>query len=147
MIRHREDAGITDTNEFLFALPSQTGKVKTVNIWTIMRSFAVACGATNPSSLTGTNLRKHIASFCATKENLKDNDIANIADFLGHHVDVHRKIYRNNPLGFQVSQLPIIFEAAQGNGKNATIRAKTRGKPPPECVPKNLNPENRFNFP
>lgn len=117
LIHHRINAGIRDTNDFLFALPTQTSRIRTVNVWTLVRSFANACGAENPSSLTGTNLRKHFASFCAT-QNLSDNDVANLAEFMGHHEDVHRKIYRQNPLCSQVSLLSPLLKAAQVGNLN-----------------------------
>lgn len=120
LIRHRKDAGVSDTNDFLFSLPTQSGRIKTVNVWTIMRSFAVACGAQNPSSLRGTNLRKHMASFCATK-NLNENDITNLADFMGHDDKIHRAIYRNNPLSSQLSQMASLLDAAQGMNSNTHV--------------------------
>lgn len=132
LIRHRKDAGIPKSNEFLFALPTQLRRIKVINVWTIMRSFAVACGAQNPSSLRGTNLRKHMASFCATR-NLNDNDVSNLADFMGHDDAIHRNIYRNNPLSTQVSQMTLLLDAAQGNNISnfKTIPAKaTQGKNP-----------------
>lgn len=95
LIRHRAEAGISDSNDFLFSLPTQSQRIKTVNVWTVMRSFSVACGAENPSSLRGTNLRKHMASYCAMK-NLSDNDLTNLADFMGHDEKIHRVIYRRN---------------------------------------------------
>lgn len=114
LIRYRTEAGISNVNDFMFSLPTESERIKTVNVWTIMRSFAVACGAQNPSSLRGTKLRKHMASFVAPK-NLSDNDITNLADFMGHDDKVHRKIYRNNPLTSQVSQMASLLDAAQGN--------------------------------
>lgn len=125
LIHHRKNAGIRDTNDFLFALPTQTIRIRTVNVWTLMRSFATACGAENPSSLTGTNLRKHFASFCAT-QNLNDNDVSNLADFMGHHEDVHRKIYRQNPLSSQVSLLSPLLKAAQVANSNHSETANPK---------------------
>lgn len=128
LIRHRIDAGIPETNDFLYALPTQASRIRTVNVWTIMRSFATACGAENPSSLTGTNLRKHFASFCATK-NLNDNDVSNLADFMGHHEKVHRDVYRQNPLAWQVSLMSSLLNGAQEENikhtnDSGTINAK-----------------------
>ncbi len=114
LIRYRTEAGILDANDFMFSVPTQAARIKTINVWTVLRSFSVACGAQNPSSLRGTNLRKHMASFCATK-NLTDTDIANLAEFMGHDEKIHRTTYRNNPLTSQVSQMTSLLDAAQGN--------------------------------
>lgn len=51
LIRDRENAGLSEVNDFLFAVPTQSMQVKTVNIWAAINSFAKACGAENPSSL------------------------------------------------------------------------------------------------
>lgn len=108
LLRHRQDAGIPEKNKFLFPLPTQLGRIRTANIFSLMRSFSLSCGAENPSSLRGTNLRKHIASFSSTK-NLSDNDISNLADFMGHAEAVHRAYYRINPLTNQVGKLSFFF--------------------------------------
>lgn len=114
LVHHRRNAGIPESNKYLFSLPTRMGRIRTTNACTIMRSFSVACGAENPSSLRGTNLRKHLASFCSTK-NLSDNDISNLADFMGHAEAVHRAFYRTNPLTNQVSKMSSLFDSAQGN--------------------------------
>lgn len=114
LVHHQRNAGIPESNKYLFALPTKMGRIRTANVCTIMRSFSKACGAENPSSLRGTNLRKHLATFSSTK-NLSDNDISNLADFMGHAEKVHRAFYRINPLTEQVSKLSLLFDEAQGN--------------------------------
>ncbi len=114
LIRYRTQVGIPESNDFLFALPTQTRKVKTLNVWTVINSYANKCGAENPSSLKGTNLRKHLASYCATK-NLKDRDITNMAAYMGHDPRIHLKIYRQNPLASRVAHIAPILMGAQGN--------------------------------
>lgn len=113
VVRHRKDAGIADANEFLFALPTKTDKKKTIDACTVMRSFANACGAVNPPSLRGTNLRKHLASFCGRK-NLSDNDVTNVAKFMGHDEKIHRDVYRHNSLAQEVVQMAFLLNSAQG---------------------------------
>lgn len=112
LVRHHKDAGIPENNEFLFPLPTQLGRIRTANVCTIMRSFSLLCGAENPSSLRGTNLRKHMASFSSTK-NLSDNDISNLADFMGHAEAVHRAYYRINPLTNQVGKISFGFRTRE----------------------------------
>lgn len=51
LIRYRKKAGLPQNNDFLFAVPTQSWKVKTINVWAALNSFATACGAENPSSL------------------------------------------------------------------------------------------------
>lgn len=115
LISHRENAGIPPKNKYLFALPSSTGDIyKTLNAGTTLHKFAKLCGAENPSSLIGTNMRKHIATVCVSLE-LNDTDVADIADFMGHHELVHRKVYRQNPIDRQLVRISQVLEVAQGN--------------------------------
>lgn len=133
LIRYRSNVGIPEGNDFLFALPTQTWKVKTVNVWAVINSYAQRCGAQNPSSLKGTNLRKHLASYCATKD-LNDRDVTNLADFMGHDERIHLKIYRQNPLVSQVSLLAPILNGAQGRRSNQTDRTKNESVKPAQVV-------------
>lgn len=114
LVRLRKDVGIPENNEFLFALPTQLKRIRTSNVCSLMRTFSLSCGAENPSSLRGTNLRKHMASFSSTK-NLSDNDISNLADFMGHAEAVHRTYYRINPLTNQVGKMSFLLDSALGN--------------------------------
>lgn len=134
LIRHRKDAGIPDSNEFLFALPSESGISKTIDACSVIRSFSNACGATNPTSLRGTNLRKHMASFCATM-NLTDNDVTNLANFMGHDDKIHRDIYRHNALDREVAQMSFLLNAAQGNGSDSSDSSEDEAE---EVTPKNV---------
>lgn len=44
----------------------------------------------NPKALTSTKLGKHIAALL-TVLNLKTTELDQLADFLGHNTDIHRK--------------------------------------------------------
>lgn len=59
----------------------------------LMREFAHECDAKRAKTLRGTNLRKHIATTCASL-NLPENKIDSFANFMGHHEKIHREIYR-----------------------------------------------------
>jgi len=50
------------------------------------------CGAKNPESLTSTRLRKQVATL-STVLNLKENEMDQLATFLGHDIRVHREFY------------------------------------------------------
>lgn len=114
LVRHRTDAGICENNKFLFALPTQSKRIKTENACSLMRSLSVSCGAENPKSLRGTLLRKHMATFSSTK-NLSDSDISFLADFMGHAEAVHRTYYRVNTLANQVGKISVLLDSALGN--------------------------------
>ncbi len=48
---------------------------------------------THPATLSSTKLRKHMATMSKVL-NLKDNEMDDLADFLGHDIRVHRQYYR-----------------------------------------------------
>lgn len=56
-----------------------------------MREFSNLCGAENKKSLRRTILRKDLATKCA---DLPDIEISLVADFMGHHKDIQKNIYR-----------------------------------------------------
>lgn len=118
LLVHRKDARIPDENEFLFGLRTESGRIKTVDACAVMRKFSNLCAAENPGSLRGTKLRKHMASMCATM-NLNDNDVTNVANFMGHDDQIHRNVYRSNTLQNEVIQMTTVLEAAQGKRKNS----------------------------
>lgn len=111
---HRQEAGISSDNNFLFALPSKTDEPKVVNAGRILNKFAKNCGATNPSRMTATNLRKHLATVCVSM-NLNLTSVADVANFMGHAEKVHREYYRQNTIERQIVQMSQVLEAAQGN--------------------------------
>lgn len=124
ILSHRVNAGILPDNEFVFALPSSTGEIKVIDACTVMYKFARACGAKNPSSLTGTNLRKQLATFCVSLE-LNDAEVADVADFMGHAEKVHRQYYRQNTIDRQVVKISKVLEAAQGNSTKSQASSST----------------------
>lgn len=112
LISYRNDIGVPEKNEYLFGLPSKAGKIRVIDAGALFREYSKSCGAEDPTSLRGTNLRKQFATMCATME-LSDNDITNVAKYLGHSEKVHRNIYRTNPFHQQVGQMSGLLERAQ----------------------------------
>lgn len=129
LIRNRRKAGIPITNGFLFALPSDPNKTRIIDACALMRKFSTLCGADNPTSLRGTNLRKQFASLCSTM-NLSDNDVTNVANFMGHDDQIHRNIYRHNPLQKEIVQMTTLLEVAQGRNvtKEYTVKRVNTGR-------------------
>ncbi|XP_077273299.1 uncharacterized protein LOC143903528 [Temnothorax americanus] len=58
-----------------------------------MRRFANECGALIPCALRGTTLRKHIATYTSML-NIEECQVDRLANFMGHHKDIHKNIYR-----------------------------------------------------
>lgn len=117
LIDHRQDAKIPPKNEQLFALPSSVGNFRVAKGCNIMNQLASECEASNPSLLNGTLLRKQLATFCSSLE-LTDNQVKEVADFMGHSKEVHLNVYRQNLIERQLN-ISQILEAAQGNATNS----------------------------
>lgn len=79
-----------------------------------MRKFAKKCGAAKPDTLKGTLLRKHIATMCITF-NLSENEVSDLANFLGHADRIHREHYRQPIITREILQMSKLLEAVQGN--------------------------------
>ncbi|KAL3265800.1 hypothetical protein HHI36_009998 [Cryptolaemus montrouzieri] len=59
----------------------------------VVSKYAASCGAKNPKALTCTKLRKHLATLTQLF-NMNDNEIDQLARFMGHTVGVHKNSYR-----------------------------------------------------
>lgn len=115
LLNYRERAGVSPSNPFLFALPSSPfdTRIKVVNACRVLATISVQCGAEDPSTLRGTNLRKHLATTCMAME-LNDDMVSELAKFMGHAESVHREYYRHNTIDREVVKIANLLEAAQG---------------------------------
>ncbi|CAJ1081563.1 uncharacterized protein LOC113091074 [Xyrichtys novacula] len=78
-----------------------------------IRQFVNECGnIKNPRALTSTKLRKHIATL-STVLNLKTTELDQLADFLGHNIDVHRKHYRLPEGNLQLAKISKVLLALE----------------------------------
>lgn len=71
----------------------------------LMWSYAHAAGCQQPHLLTATLLRKQLATECMTL-NLNDAGTADLANFMSHHVDIHRRVYQQDVLA---REIPIVL--------------------------------------
>ncbi|CAI5690129.1 unnamed protein product [Oreochromis niloticus] len=85
--------------------------------------FADACGAEHPQNLRSTNLRKQIATISQVM-NLKDNELDQLADFLGHDIRVHREYYQVPQSTIQLAKISKLLMAME-KGSVKDIQGKT----------------------
>lgn len=78
-----------------------------------MRYFSKKCDAQIPHSLRGTELRKHIATTCITL-NLSENEVDDLANFMGHHEKIHKRRYRQSIPALEIIRMTKFLEAALG---------------------------------
>ncbi|XP_048830876.1 uncharacterized protein LOC125725220 isoform X8 [Brienomyrus brachyistius] len=89
LVNKRTECAVQD-NCFLFARPKCQSHYRGQDC---LRLYATQCGAQNPQHLRSTHLRKHVATLSQIL-NLKNNELDQVADFLGHDIRVHREYYR-----------------------------------------------------
>ena len=77
-----------------------------------LRKFSNECGAENPDAITSTMLRKHVATMCEMLS-LKDNEMDELADFLGHDIRIYREFYRLPDHVIQVAEISRILLATE----------------------------------
>ncbi|KAG5864757.1 hypothetical protein JTB14_020181 [Gonioctena quinquepunctata] len=101
LLEYRDQYGVPKSNPYLFGVPGRSHI--TLKACNLMRYYAKACGAPNPTRLRGTELRKQIATACSLYK-LSDPLVEDMANHLGHHIDIHKKSYRQS-IG---RELPVI---------------------------------------
>ncbi|XP_024121096.1 uncharacterized protein LOC112142076 isoform X1 [Oryzias melastigma] len=90
LVKTRFDCGVPENNPFFFGRPDAATHFRGSDV---IRHTARSCGAKHPEALSSTKLRKHVATMSKVL-NLKDNEMDDLADFLGHDIRVHRQYYR-----------------------------------------------------
>ncbi|KAF5278702.1 hypothetical protein FQR65_LT15590 [Abscondita terminalis] len=111
---------VPEENSFLFALPGSSAKW--VDGSSILRKYAVYCGAKNPGTLTSSRLRKQIATVLQIL-NLNDTEMEQLATFMGHTRKTHEDFYRLPEELYQtgkIAKLLLVMErgvASENQGK------------------------------
>ncbi|XP_026081500.1 uncharacterized protein LOC113058050 [Carassius auratus] len=97
----RSTVGISEANPYVFA---RLGALTHIRGSDCLRKFSKTCGAKDPKSLTSTKLRKQIATLSQIM-NLKNNELDQLAKFLGHDIRVHREYYRLSENTIQLAKV------------------------------------------
>ncbi|KAI3351299.1 hypothetical protein L3Q82_005842 [Scortum barcoo] len=90
LVARRRACGVPDENPFFFSRPEAETHLRGSDA---IRQIAKECGAEHPETLSSTKLRKQISTLL-TVLNLKDHEMDQLANFLGHDIRVHRQYYR-----------------------------------------------------
>lgn len=112
ILLNRDLFGVSNSNNYIFAKNSCDSYYRGADA---LRDFSLQCGAEEPSRLTSTQLRKHIAT-ASQILNLKNQDLELLARHLGHSINVHKEFYRlpHNTLDLaKVSKLLLKFERGE----------------------------------
>ncbi|XP_074026472.1 uncharacterized protein isoform X2 [Leptinotarsa decemlineata] len=113
LLKFRNEAGVSSDNTYLFGLPGNSHSHLSAS--KLMNQYSKLCGAEKPNTLRGTQLRKHIATKCATMD-LGKTELKDIADYLGHNEKIHLDHYRLPNVAKDIVRMSNILEKAQGDG-------------------------------
>ncbi|XP_043474374.1 uncharacterized protein LOC122506324 [Leptopilina heterotoma] len=117
LLKYRSEAKVPQKNPYVFGLPGfDKHRFKYLRACILLRKFSVDCGAEKPLSLWGTILRKHVATIC-TNLNLSEKDVDNLAHFMGHDTNIHKRIYRQPTIKKDIVQMSQLLLQAQGDDK------------------------------
>ncbi len=120
MIMKREECGVPNKNEYLFAVPHCITYYRGHQC---LRKFADECDAKKTDFLRSTQLQKEMAT-TSQMLNLKNNEIDQLADFLGHDITVHRQFYRLSEATIQSAKISKLLLALE-KGKLHELQGKT----------------------
>lgn len=111
ILETRENARVHPKNPYVFGTPGPNNKF--LRACSLIRKYSIECGADHPERLRGTKLRKHIATTCI-KLNLQDDQVRDLANFMGHNEKIHRNIYRQPVASRDILRMSKLLEIAQG---------------------------------
>nr|XP_043879455.1 uncharacterized protein LOC122767933 isoform X2 [Solea senegalensis] len=119
LIKNRIECQVHTENVYLFARPGVLSHYRGSDC---LRTYANQCGAKNPEALTSTRLRKQVATL-STVLNLKENEMDQLATFLGHDIRVHREFYRLPESTLQLAKISKLLIAME-KGKLSDLQGK-----------------------
>ncbi|XP_070411622.1 uncharacterized protein [Nothobranchius furzeri] len=120
LISRRQECGVPQKNPFLFARPHCLTPFRAQDC---LRLYSNQCGAQRPDLLRSTQLRKHVATLSQVL-NLKNHELDQVADFLGHDIRVHREYYRLPEATTQLAKISKLLIALD-KGALSDLQGKT----------------------
>ncbi|XP_066603873.1 uncharacterized protein [Prorops nasuta] len=119
ILKYRNKANVSENNPYVFGSPSRNRLNYTYfRACNLIRKFSAECGAKYPERLRGTTLRKHIATKCIAL-NLTDNEVGDLANFMGHAEAIHKSIYRQPVINREILRMSRLLEKAQGESEDS----------------------------
>ncbi|KAF3855744.1 hypothetical protein F7725_016467, partial [Dissostichus mawsoni] len=119
LVEKRNECQIHTDNVYLFARPGGLSHYRGSDCF---RKYANQSGAKNPEALTSTRLRKQVATL-STVLNLKENEMDQLATFLGHDIRVHREFYRLPESTLQLAKVSKLLIAME-KGRLSDLQGK-----------------------
>lgn len=115
IIENRILAEVDPKNPYAFGMPGAIQyKAMYFRACAFMREYSVACGASKPHTLRGTELRKHLATNLESF-NSKNIKRSVVADHLGHDIRIHKEFYQLQDIAKEIVTMSGVLETACGN--------------------------------
>ncbi|TRY65314.1 hypothetical protein DNTS_029582, partial [Danionella cerebrum] len=114
LIKKRTEVGVLDDNPFLFA---RIGTLTNIRGCDCLRKFAQESKVSRPELLRSTKLRKHVATLCQLLD-LDNQELEQVARFMGHDIRVHCEYYRQTDKTFQVAKIGKLLFAMEHGAKS-----------------------------
>ena len=113
ILEYREQANVPSKNRYVFGIASTDPvRLKWLSACRLMREFVQESNVKFPENITGTTLRKHIATNCINL-NLSENEVADVAKFMGHSDKIHKDHYRQSIVSREILRMSKVLEQAQ----------------------------------
>lgn len=121
LLKIRNDVSVLKENEYMFAIPNTTDGCYRGS--DCLRKASRECGSSTPELLTSTKLRKHVATMSQLL-NLTKTDREQLANFMGHDLEIHNAYYKLPDETLQVSRVNKILLAME-SGNLHELKGKT----------------------
>ncbi|XP_059367604.1 uncharacterized protein LOC132106026 isoform X2 [Carassius carassius] len=122
IVEKRDACEVDRDNPFLFGRP-ECSPTSFFRGQDCVRLFASQCGVKNPELLRSTQLRKQVATMSQILS-LKDNELDQLANFLGLNIQVHRDYYRLPDATIEIAKISKLLLAME-KGNLARFQGKT----------------------
>jgi len=110
---------ISETNIYLFG---QTNSNNCITGFKAISKYVRLAGVENPKAITSTKLRKHLATMSQVV-NLTDQDLDQLASFMGHTTNIHKEYYRLPNDVFQTAKISKLLLLSE-KGKLSKFKGK-----------------------
>lgn len=120
LLKYREQAGVLQSNPYVFGVPGNSIRNSHLIATKIMREYSEKCMASKPSLLRGTQLRKHLATESVVMD-FNDNEVGDLANFMGLAEKVHRDHYRLSIAAREIGRVSHLLEIGIGQRKGIKL--------------------------
>lgn len=118
LIRHRDECKISFHNKYVFARSHDSVSYLRGDL--CLKKICDEIDLENPSIITGTKLRKYVATVCQLL-NMTENEYDWLARHLGHDIKVHRNFYRMQESAIELTKISRLLLAVDNGEVNKFV--------------------------